>query len=61
MTDPVASSKHFPDYRTRQAGEHAGVDLDCAAICVSLAPAWKGEFTTQAYHFKLVAGIIENE
>lgn len=61
MTDPVASSKHFPDYCTRQAGEHAGVDLDCAAICVSLAPAWKGEFTTQAYHFKLVAGIIENE
>lgn len=60
MTDPFASSKHFPDYRTRQPDEHHGIDLDCAAICVSLAPAWKGDFTTQAYHFKLVAGIIEN-
>ena len=61
MTDPVASNKHFPDYATRQAGIHAGVSLDCAAICVSLAPAWKGDLAPQAYHYKLVAGIIEKE
>lgn len=61
MTDPVASNKHFPDYRTRQAGIHTGVALDCAAICVSLAPAWKGDLASQAYHYELVAGIIENE
>jgi len=61
MTDPVASNKHFPDYATRQAGIHAGVSVDCAAICVSLAPAWKGDLAPQAYHYKLVAGIIEKE
>lgn len=60
MTDPATSSKHFPDYWTRPSGIHAGIDLECAAICVSLAPAWKGEYTSQAYHYKLVAGIIEN-
>lgn len=61
MTDPVASTKHFPDYVTRESGLHNGVSLNCAAICVSLAPAWKGDLASQAYHYKLVAGIIEKE
>ena len=59
MTDPVASAKHFPDYSTRESGVHAGVSLGCAAICVSLAPAWKGDLASHAYHYKLVAGLIE--
>jgi hypothetical protein len=61
MTDPAASTKHFPDYGTRESGLHNGVLLDCAAICVSLAPAWKGDLASQAYHYKLIAGIIEKE
>jgi len=61
MTDPVASAKYFPDYRTRLAGLNVGISLDCAAVCVSLAPAWKGGLASQAYHYKLVAGIIEKK
>jgi len=61
MTDPVVSTTHFTDYGTRESGLHAGVSLDCAAICVSLAPAWKGDLASQAYHYKLIAGIIENQ
>lgn len=60
MTDPLASSKYFPDYWTRESGVHTGIDLECAAICVSLAPAWKKDLMSEAYHYKLVAGIIEN-
>lgn len=59
MTDPIISRKYFSDFSEHQAGLHAGITLDCAAICVSLAPAWKGELAMQAYHFKLVAGVIE--
>ena len=60
FTDPVASSTHLPDYETREPGLQNGVSLDCLAICVSLAPAWKGGIASQEYHYKLVAGIIEN-
>lgn len=59
MTDPAASSKHFPDYQTRQGGLSAGIDLNCMAICVSLAPKWKGTHAQQEYHFKLVASVVE--
>jgi hypothetical protein len=61
MTDPVTSNTHFPDFRTRKPGSHAGLNLDCVAICVSLAPAWKGDLASQSYHFKLVAGIVEKK
>lgn len=61
MTDPVASAKHFPDYQTREPGPHKGKLLDCAAICVSLGLVWKGDLASQAYHYKLVAGIIEKK
>lgn len=59
MTDPFASKKHFPDFKTRKTGINNGVSLNCAAICVSLAPAWQGELASQPYHYKLVAAIIE--
>lgn len=61
MTDPVASTKHFPDYHTREPGRQNFILLDCVAMCVSLAPAWKGDLATQPYHYKLVAAIIEKK
>lgn len=32
MTDPMVSQRYFRDYQTRQAGLHAGIDIDCAGI-----------------------------
>ena len=59
MTDPDARDKYFPDFDEHKPGVNNSILLDCAAICVSLTPEWKGNFASQAYHYKLVAGIIE--
>lgn len=59
LTDPVASSKHLPKFATLAPGLQKVVSLDCLAICVSLAPAWKGANASKECHYKLVAGIIE--
>lgn len=61
MTDRVVSGKYFPDYRTRKTGLNAGVSIDCAAMCISLAPAWKADVASQSYHYKLVAAIMEKK
>ena len=55
LTDPEMQRQYFPDFPHTNAGEIAdGPDPD-SILCVSLAPEFMG------HHYKLVAGVIENE
>lgn len=59
LTDPVARVHYFGNLGPNSTCEKAVVHLGKVAVCVSLATAWKGELASSAYHYKLVASIIE--
>lgn len=59
LTDPEAGPKYVGNLQEAKYGVARRFRKKISALCVSLTPAWKGDFCTKAYHYKILATIIE--